>query len=83
VKKPKPWWQTYPKEYWTPEDRRAAIKDGWRPPPTPLKQEIDPMLVAQPTHLAPAWSPLSPPKRVGVGAQGRAVDQLLHDMGIR
>ena len=40
VRKPPPWWVTYPRRYWTEAERVAAIKDGWRPPAAERRQSV-------------------------------------------
>src|SRR5262245_40095587 len=30
-RKPKPWWMSYPRKYWTAEERELAYREGWRP----------------------------------------------------
>ena len=29
--KPRPWYETYPRKYWTAAERAAALKEGWKP----------------------------------------------------
>jgi hypothetical protein len=78
-KKLRPWYQTHSKEYWNHEDLAYALRDGYRP--KPARKKLDDPPISLPDHLAPTWSPYRAPKRVGVGARGRAVDQLLFDLG--
>ena len=42
MRKPRPWWETYPGEYWTAEDWKAARKAGVVPPLPEL--HIDPAM---------------------------------------
>jgi hypothetical protein len=81
---PRPWYETHPQEYWTSQDYELARKAGWQGiQPLPLPP-VDQLPITVPRHLAPTWSPLSRPKKGrGVGAQGRAVDELLKNLGIR
>jgi hypothetical protein len=32
MKPRRPWWATYPRKYWTAEERQQAYRDGYRPP---------------------------------------------------
>ena len=34
----KPWYETHPRELWSREDYRLAIRDGWQPPPGELRR---------------------------------------------
>ncbi len=83
--KPRPWYETFPKEHWTGEDLALAIQDGYKVTPSvpPDHKALEQRPIVQPTHLAPAWNPLRPMRKKSDSAQGRAVDQLLHDLGIR
>jgi len=81
-KKLAPWWKTYPREYWESEDVEYALRDGWKPTPPRLSKTLD-APPTQPAHLVPTWSPVRRPKRVGTSVRGRAVDQILFDLGIR
>ena len=69
-----PWYATHPKELWTDEDFVDALASGWKPTPRHQSKTLDQAPISVPVNLAPSWSPWSPPKRVGEGARGRAVD---------
>jgi hypothetical protein len=59
--KPKPWWETYPREYWTPADYAAAPKAGVKFPSDDLYQPINPTIPTQLAHPAPSFT-LNPSK---------------------
>ena len=83
MKKKRPWYETHPRELWNGEDLSLAIRDGYKLPTIASTKKLDDLPIAQPAHLAPTWSPYRTPKRVGTTAQGRAIHQLLFDLGIR
>lgn len=55
MSKPRPWWETYPRKYWSAEDRRAARKAGVLPPlPQPdVDRAIGPLVHAAPEAVLP------------------------------
>ena len=55
MSKPRPWWETYPRKYWSAEDRRAARKAGALPPsPQPdVYAPIRPLVHAPPEAVLP------------------------------
>jgi hypothetical protein len=81
AKKPlRPWYETFPQNYWTQEDYAYARRDGWQgTEPRPIQPRLDQLPARIPETLVPTWSPFSAP----VSPRTRAVDQILHDLGIR
>jgi hypothetical protein len=55
MSKPRPWWETHPRKYWSAEDRRAARKAGVLPPPPQpdVHAAIRPLVPSQPHASLP------------------------------
>ena len=84
----RPWWQTWPREYWTELDRRAALKAGWRPPASEDRARIIEEQEARARAMVTPPSPLNfpaitPPERQEAQARRRRVDKVLKDIGVK
>jgi hypothetical protein len=72
MKPRRPWWQTYPARYWTPEEKELAIRAGWSPPPFKWPARYETNL---PGHYE---APVESPER----ARARRVDAIVKKHGI-
>ena len=80
----RPWWETHPKEFWTPEDQRAAERAGVVPTCGHLNRPINNAPSPPvPQHLLPAGFTSFPPRTTAVEARSKQVDRLLAKVGIR
>jgi hypothetical protein len=80
-------WDHYPKKFWVESDWQAWERAG-RPkvPPHLDLQPPVPVQMGNTPVIPPALSVTSlyvKPRRRGVGAQSRAVDELLEKLGVR
>jgi hypothetical protein len=86
MSKPRPWWETYPRKYWTIDDRRAAHKAGVVVPPLP-PPDVDPaiaLIAATTPKLASLPGGLDgDPNHARDVARRRRVDALLEKHGIQ
>ena len=69
----RPWWQTYPTRYWTPQERELAIRDGWSPSPFKWPARVE-------TNLPGAYE--APPVESPERARARRVDAIVKKLGI-
>ena len=83
MRKPRPWWETYPREYWTATDLAAARKAGVVPPlPKPPVDPAARLLAEQMPSLAVLPGGLyGEPDRSG--ERQRKADAALKAHGIR
>jgi hypothetical protein len=82
----RPWWKHYPRRYWTEVDWQAWEKAGKpKVPKDPiLEKQGEPInpTVTPPAQTLPAGFSMFP-KQSKRDARGRAVDQLLDQLGVR
>ena len=79
--------ETWPREYWTELDRRAALESGWRPPASEDHARIFEEQEARARAMVTPPSPLNfpavvPPERQEAEARRRRVHRLLAKHGI-
>jgi hypothetical protein len=83
-----PWWATYPQRYWTPAERAAAIREGWKPPAEERRRDVlEEQRVRVNQHLpwaAPMFTGPAPETREHYEARQRQqrVDKILKKYGI-
>ena len=81
-KKLAPWYETYPRK--PGRAKTSTSLSRWMEADAAAISKTLDARPTQPAHLAPTWwLRYSAPKRVGTRARGRAVNQILFDLGIR
>lgn len=81
----RPWWETWPREYWTELDSKAALKPGWRPPASEdrariIEQQEMRARTPPPELTFPA---IVPSERKQAQARRRRVDKILKGIGVK